>query len=435
VICENEDGVINIDVSQDVAIYAWTTIDGSMVGSPNVEDVGVATGGMYNVNVSSSFGCTASQSVLVVEQSLSPWWIPDSPYSLCPEEVEELGSAGPWTSTWSPGNLESDVFVLTEPGSYTVTHVFGECSETFSFEAIETVIPVIDLGPDQEICSSEVLVADAGIDVEWNTGIVASSITITETGLYSYVYVDGLCTATDTVFIDVFELPEFDLGSDAELCEDDTLYLEIPYNGQWSNGIFGDILEVTNEGTYSVLVSNGPCLVSDEILISGIILPEVDLGEDVVICDDVDFALSVPDLEQNTYLWNIGDNSADIVITTTGLYQITVESLCGIVEDSVYITVQECTSSVFVPNSFTPNDDGVNDVWQPSVYNTLSYEVFVFDRWGKELFYSNEPNAAWIGNVGGGRYHVQNESYTWMIIYETPRRELKRLWGTVTVMR
>lgn len=93
-----------------------------------------------------------------------------------------------------------------------------------------------------------------------------------------------------------------------------------------------------------------------------------------------------------------------------------------------YVTVQECTSSVYVPNSFTPNEDGVNDVWQPSVYNTLSYEVFVFDRWGNELFYSNEPNAVWIGNVDS-EAHVQNESYTWMIIYETPRKGSKAFVG------
>lgn len=435
VICENEDGVINIDVSTDVTESTWTTMDGTIVGSVNVEDVSVATGGVYVVDVSSNFGCDASESVLVVEQSLSPWWTPESPYSLCPGEVEELGSVGPWTSTWNPGNIESATFSLSEPGSYSVTHMFEECTETFSFEAIETVIPVLDLGPDQEICSSEIVVLNAGIVVEWNTGITSSSLTISETGTYSYLYVEGLCTAMDSVFVEVFQLPEFDLGTDTELCEADTLYLEIPYSGQWSTGIFGDITEVTNEGSYSVTVTNGPCVVFDEILINAIALPEFDLGDDVVVCDDVDFGLSVPELEQNEYLWSTGDNTPDISITTSGLYHLAVENLCGLVEDSVYVTVQECTSSVYVPNSFTPNEDGVNDVWQPSVYNTLSYEVFVFDRWGNELFYSNEPSAVWIGNVDSGRYHVQNESYTWMIIYETPRKELKRLWGIVTVLR
>lgn len=51
VICENEDGVINIDVSTDVTEYTWTTVDGPIVGSVNVEDVSVATGGVYVVDV------------------------------------------------------------------------------------------------------------------------------------------------------------------------------------------------------------------------------------------------------------------------------------------------------------------------------------------------------------------------------------------------
>lgn len=88
----------------------------------------------------------------------------------------------------------------------------------------------------------------------------------------------------DSVFVEVFELPEFYLGTDTELCEEDTLYLEIPYNGQWSTGIFGDVAEVTNEGAYSVTVTNGPCVVFDEILINAIALPEFDLGSNVVVC-------------------------------------------------------------------------------------------------------------------------------------------------------
>jgi gliding motility-associated-like protein len=435
IICENDNGLIDISVSPGLMLYTWTTEDGEIIGSASIEDVNVASAGTYVIDISSEFGCSSTSSVSVFEQMIPNWWIPEEIYSLCPEEITQLGSTGNWTSTWDPEAVVADFYELEEPGSYSVTHVLDACTETYTFEAIESVLPTLDLGIDQTICSDETVVLNAGANAQWSNGIFDSSIIVNETGTYSYLYIDGLCQSADTVFVEVFELPVLELGDDAELCSNDTLYLEAPMIGLWSTGAIDDILEVTDEGIYSVQVSNGPCTVFDEILVSAINLPEFDLGPDVVICDDVDFVLSVPELDMNEYLWNTGDNSPEIGVFTSGTYKVEVSNLCGVVADSVFVTIEECSSSIFVPNSFTPNDDGINDVWQPSIYNTLSYEVFIFDRWGKEVFYSNDPQAAWIGNVGQGRHYVQNESYTWMIIYETPRKVIERIQGVVTIIR
>lgn len=58
-------------------------------------------------------------------------------------------------------------------------------------------------------------------------------------------------------------------------------------------------------------------------------------------------------------------------------------------------------TSVYVPNAFTPNGDGRNDVWQPVVYDTEQYEIWIFDRWGQLILNSSDETASWDGMQNG----------------------------------
>ncbi|MBI3134863.1 MAG: gliding motility-associated C-terminal domain-containing protein [Bacteroidetes bacterium] len=58
-------------------------------------------------------------------------------------------------------------------------------------------------------------------------------------------------------------------------------------------------------------------------------------------------------------------------------------------------------TSVFVPNAFSPNGDTRNDIWQPVIHDTETYEIWVFDRWGQLIFNSTDENANWDGTRGG----------------------------------
>jgi gliding motility-associated-like protein len=53
---------------------------------------------------------------------------------------------------------------------------------------------------------------------------------------------------------------------------------------------------------------------------------------------------------------------------------------------------------IYVPNAFTPDGDGLNDQWAPSVRGARLYDLVVFDRWGQEEFRSTDPKAAWDGS-------------------------------------
>lgn len=57
---------------------------------------------------------------------------------------------------------------------------------------------------------------------------------------------------------------------------------------------------------------------------------------------------------------------------------------------------------VYIPNSFTPNNDGVNDYWQPQCIGAILYELKIFNRWGELIFPIQRPGIPWYGNSEAG---------------------------------
>ena len=92
--------------------------------------------------------------------------------------------------------------------------------------------------------------------------------------------------------------------------------------------------------------------------------------------------------------------------------------------------------TVWVPNAFTPNADGINEVFRP-VFNlpeVVDYEFMIFDRWGEQIFTSIDPGQGWDGRVRSAT--AQTEVYVWKLIYRDPLNvERKELVGHVTLLK
>ena len=124
-------------------------------------------------------------------------------------------------------------------------------------------------------------------------------------------------------------------------------------------------------------------------------------------------------LSHNKYLWTVlglADTFKTVhpVITfpKIGRYeiQLTAETIKGCKNTiSKYLEVRN-DFNVFVPNTFTPNEDDLNDVFKPvfSSYglDSKTYELEIFDRWGQSLFRSKDPQTGWDGTIKIGRAHV-----------------------------
>lgn len=93
---------------------------------------------------------------------------------------------------------------------------------------------------------------------------------------------------------------------------------------------------------------------------------------------------------------------------------------------------------VYVPNAFTPDNNGVNDYFLPIVrgFQPGTYKLFIYDRWGNRLFYSEDPEEPWMGEVFDGEHYAQNDVYVWRIeLKELSTAEEKVIKGHVTAVR
>lgn len=90
---------------------------------------------------------------------------------------------------------------------------------------------------------------------------------------------------------------------------------------------------------------------------------------------------------------------------------------------------------LYVPNAFTPDQDGINDYFQVYASGIDEFTISIFDRWGEVVFTSQDPNAIWDGSHQGGDYYVPNGTYVWLIEINGVNFDAKQQTGTVTILR
>ena len=117
---------------------------------------------------------------------------------------------------------------------------------------------------------------------------------------------------------------------------------------------------------------------------------------------------------ENTYLWNFGDTMySDNLFhyhpthtyISEGFYNVTLTVTDNVYEDCIkhyssYVNV-ESNFKLWVPNTFTPNNDGINDTFKPIVIGVDYYELIISDRWGEILFNTFDVKDSWDGYQDG----------------------------------
>jgi gliding motility-associated-like protein len=154
-------------------------------------------------------------------------------------------------------------------------------------------------------------------------------------------------------------------------------------------------------------------------------------------------------LGNTTNLWDINGNVSNNADAQYSVLEAGASSFQACLEvanqygcaDSVCYTVfVNREETVFVPNSFSPNDDGINDVFYPVLsgfnLNEIQYEFGIYNRYGERIFYSENPEQAWIGNAFGNEYYAQIDGYTWTLrIITSSFSEPIELTGSVVIIR
>jgi gliding motility-associated-like protein len=246
---------------------------------------------------------------------------------------------------------------------------------------------------------------------------------------------------TDSATVVVIPPPTVNLRNDTTICERDSVFLNATYTNStylWSTGETTATIYAKQDKTYTVEVDNGGCTVSDIFNLNVLTNPAIDLGNDTVYCT---FNYDFITLDAGTgvsYLWQpTSEVSRKITVRTPGIYTVTVDYQNGCRKDTSITIKEVCPPKFFVPSSFTPNDDGLNDKLCPMGNSYESFEFRVFNRWGQIAFSSSDASDCWDGSIDGKKAPVDVYAYTvsYTAINESGQTQKERTAGTVSVIR
>lgn len=239
----------------------------------------------------------------------------------------------------------------------------------------------------------------------------------------------------DTTIVE-FDYPEvsFELSPDTSICPETKAFLRAEVVGGSGN------FEYTWQGF------------SDSTSSSLVVLPETDRNYFVSVTDTcgvrADSLISVEirnvradfDFEEIeyygmafenysrgeglTYLWNFGDGNFSTEESPRHFFDgleiyrvmLTATDLAGC-QDTAFITTKPPTE-IFIPSAFSPNGDGINDLFGVYGENITEFEMWIVDRWGDEVFYSNDPDVKWNGADKNGEFYPGTTTFNYLIEYK-----------------
>ncbi|MDR1792201.1 MAG: gliding motility-associated C-terminal domain-containing protein, partial [Bacteroidales bacterium] len=308
------------------------------------------------------------------------------------------------------------------------------CDSALNFVLTVPQPKSLKINQPDTICNNQPIIlslSDTAQNILWNTGESTKYITVSQSGTYFVEASDSGCIFRDTV--EVFQgSVNVSITQNGDLCIDGEVELTAVSQSTdflWNTGETTQIIHVTQPQIYSVIATGNGCIARDSIEIT-LFVPTVQITQQGDLCTDAQITLSAIGNAPN-YLWNTGENTQDITVSNAGTYSVKAYFGNCIASDSILLN---CECLVWIPNTFTPNGDGLNDVWQPIITNCYlsDYQLFIYDRWGQLLFLTTDPNFAWDGTVNG-TFVEANTVYTYKLLLVDNNGTKKEFQGKVSV--
>lgn len=430
VVCEDE--VYTFQVPYIPATYYnWSITNGEIVDTGNnVVSVKFFDGGSATLSVNALNLCGSGNNSITVNV------IPSPPVTaITTDDKICLGDGTTIFADFGPeiintkwfinDSLISDQIALYITPTQSTDYIFygddGMCGnyDTIHIEVINT--PAINIIGDTAYCSNQetLLTQTGGIfdSIKWSTNETTTTIKPTQTNNYTVTGYFDECSASTTTHVSIYEQPNANPSS-ISICENKSALLDAQNPGMqylWSNNQTSQTIEVNTPGIYLVTVTNAICTSTASAAVTQQFLPVVKLGSDTAICSNDKITLNAQN-QGMTYLWSTGETTQTIKPSTTNTYAVTVSNNCGAISDSTFVDVQYCDCSIVVPNAFSPNKDGVNDLFKVFYSCEVSnFKCMIYNRWGQKVFETSDINTSWDGTFENKPANIG--VYVWVIQY------------------
>ncbi|MEZ4799920.1 MAG: gliding motility-associated C-terminal domain-containing protein [Flavobacteriales bacterium] len=377
-------------------------------------------------------------------------------------------------NTWNAStNCNSLTVSDLTPGAYnfTFTSPGDGCTQNLNFTIANSPLPV-ELGPDQELCdlSGSFTVQTTGNVISWSgdAGVsffspnAATTLISAPAGTYT-INVEassGQCTNTDTFEITFNNPPAVSITTapiscyqscdgEVNIADASGANITVTIDDMVQSGTSANFTNLCH-GSYEVMVafsaqctaaysfelSNPAQVTSDFTFNPGFVFLEntnVVLTEDCTNADSIFWSvIGLDDFTSTDTVWNLE------LPREPGYYQIQLiaQDENGCMDVEVKSIQVKDDFRVFIPNSFSPNSDGLNDFFIPVIsYEPEVYELTIFDRWGGKVFYSTDWKQAWMGDNLQNGYYSSNDAFQWFLKVKGEELEILEYTGSVILLR
>jgi gliding motility-associated-like protein len=200
----------------------------------------------------------------------------------------------------------------------------------------------------------------------------------------------------------------------------------------WNTGAVSEIISVSQPGIYWLQLENDGCVVRDSIELFIKPTATVSLGNDTSVCTSKPVTISA-DEDGLQYLWNNGATTKSIIVDKPGIFWIEVSSpaKCNS-SDTIQVIWGDC--DLYIPTAFSPNGDGVNDLFGPvNGINASRYAMKIYNRFGQVVFSSDDQFYKWDGKFKNKPAPVG--LYPWILNYLNKNGYPQTEKGTVLLIR
>ena len=444
-ICEGQS--IELKTETIALEYSWSTGNASQM-------IIVETDDLYSLEVTDSMGCVNADSMKLNIKELPSVHLGNDT-TICEDKNIVLDAYNSGASYLWSTRATAHSLTIFDAGIYSVT-VSDEigCKRTDSIEILVRELPIVNLGNDTLICKDENLTLYSNYDnndynLTWSNTSNEEKITVNRAGLYIINVTDELgCIGRDEIYVSQEVLPDPFTEKTYTFCEGTGLELS-PDPGfenhdiYWLENKYSSIHTVFESGIYSGIIEGDYCIDTTEIYVTKIDTPDArikdvnSIGHYCFEYESTHLKVLIDNEDDVTIEWDDFGEADKVEITEEGTFPVTVyNENCS--SRYSYEIKDYCPGNLYVPNSFTPNNDGLNDVFMPVSYGTINaYTLTIYNRWDNVVFITNDINEGWDGTfvnkMQTNDVYVYKISFNYISHFGGKKKE--ELVGTVTLFR